>query len=128
MAQVVVNGTTFEVGRATPAQVAGIAKLISSVSIDARKNIVKSGLDGNGDAVMWAVLGELDEERLVGLAALVIGSDKEFARENFDLIWVTEALALIIEETNLSRVIGNFTRIFTLAQDSPAESDLSETG
>lgn len=123
MAQVVVNGTSFEVGRATPAQVAGIAKLISSVSMDARKNIVKSGLEGSNDAVIWAVLGELDEDRLVGLAALVLGSDEEFARENFDLVWVTEALALVVEETNLSKVIGNFTRIFTLAQDSPAELD-----
>lgn len=127
MAQVVVNGNSFEVGRATPAQIAGIAKLISSITIDARKNIVRAGLDGSGEAVLWAVLGELDEERLVSLAALVLGSDKEFARENFDLVWVTEALALIIEQSNLSAVIGNFTRIFTLAQDSPIASDLSET-
>lgn len=117
MAEIVVNGQKFTVGRPTASQVSGIAKILSKINIEARKKVVKAGIEESGGAALWALLGELDEATLIEFAALAVGCDKEFARENFDLVWVTEAVALMVEQANFAQVLANFTRIFTQMAD-----------
>lgn len=70
-----------------------------------------SGLKGND--LPFAILAAVDEEMLVGLAATLIGSDVEFARENFELEWVMEALVVQTRVSNLDTVIRNFTLLVT---------------
>lgn len=111
MKTVEVAGQTFEVDKAAPSQIAGIAKLIAGIYLRGKKEVSKLGLSSDASDLVWGVLSVLDEEDLIRLAALVIGSDEEFARENFDLVWVSDALASLIEETDLGAVIANFTRI-----------------
>ena len=107
---VVVNGVEYKIKTAGPAQITGIARIISQVGIAAKRNLVGME-DGDNLSIIASLIGSITEEQLVELAALCIGSDKEFAKENFDLVWVTEAMAVLMEETNLSAVIKNFTRI-----------------
>ena len=124
MAEVIVAGKSFNIDRVSPAQVAGIARLISRMNVQARGEVLKAGLEGDGNAVMWAMLGQIGENDLVELSALVIGADKKFAKENFDLVWLSEAFANLVEVSELQVVMANFMRIFTRAVDS--ESPLEQ--
>jgi len=105
-----VNGTEFTVGHANAAQISGIAKILSRIGAAAGSG-AKDLEDGDYLSVIAAVIGAIEEDQLVNLAALCIGSDREFAEENFDLVWVSEALAILVEETDLSAVVKNFMRI-----------------
>ena len=124
MAEVIVAGKSFNIDRVSPAQVAGIARMISRMNVSARGEVLKAGLEGDGNAVMWAMLGQISERDLVELSALVIGADKKFAQENFDLVWLSEAFANLVEVSELQVVMANFMRIFTRAVDS--ESPLEQ--
>lgn len=126
MAVVNVGDKQFVINRVTPAQVSGIAKLISRMNVSARKEVMQAGLEGDGGAVLWAMLGQLNEKDLVELAALVIGSDKKFAEENFDLVWVSEAFAALMEVSQLKVVVANFMRMFTQAVDSESQLEYLE--
>jgi len=112
---VVVNGTEFPIGKASAAQVSGIAKILSRIGSAAGSG-AKDLADGDYLSVIAAIIGAISEQELVELAALCIGTDKKFATENFDLVWVSEALAVLIEETNLVAVVKNFMRIASLLQ------------
>jgi len=107
---VIVNDQEFSVGKASAAQVSGIARILSRIGSAAGKG-AQDLSDGDYLSVIAAIVGAVDEDELVSLAALCIGSDEKFAKDNFDLVWVTEALAVLIEETNLDAVIKNFMRI-----------------
>ena len=126
MAEVIVAGKSFTVDRVTPGQVSGIARLISRMNVQARTDVMKAGLEGDGNAVMWAMLGHITDKDLVELAAMVIGSDKKFAEENFDLVWLSEAFANLVEVSQLQVVISNFMRIFSRALDSESPLEPSE--
>lgn len=106
----------FNVGRPNAAQVAAIMRILSTVLRKVSSEIRNSGSEGDNLAIVAGLLGSLTEDQLVDLASVLIGSDKQFAADNFDLVWVTEALACVIEESNLAQVIQNFTRMFARIQ------------
>lgn len=126
MAEVIVGGKSFNIDRITPAQVSGIARLLSRMNVQARTDVMKAGLEGDGNAVMWAMLGHITDKDLIELAAMVIGSDKKFAEEHFDLVWLSEGFANLVEVSQLQVVIANFMRIFSRAVDSESPLELSE--
>ena len=126
MAEIIIDGKSFNVDRVSPAQVSGIARLISKTNVAARSEIIKAGLEGDGNAVLWAMMGQISEADLIELSALVIGSDKKFAAENFDLVWLSEAFANLVEVSQLQVVVANFMRIFSQAVDSDSPLELSE--
>lgn len=107
---IVVNGKEHKIGAASAAQVAGIAKILSQIGIESKRSMVGVD-DGDYLTIISALIGAITEDQLISLAALCIGSDREYAAENFDLVWVTEALAVLMEETDLAGVVKNFTRI-----------------
>jgi hypothetical protein len=109
-AVVVVGGVEHKIKAASAAQIAGIAKILSQVGIESKRAM--SGVD-DGDylTIIAALIGAITEEQLISLAALCIGVDRQYASDNFDMLWVTEALAVLMEETDLAGVIKNFTRI-----------------
>lgn len=106
----------FNVGRPNAAQVAAIMRILSTVLRKVSSEIRNSGSEGDNLAIVAGLLGSLTEDQLIDLASVLIGSDKQFAADNFDLVWVTEALACVIEESNLAQVIQNFTRMFARIQ------------
>ena len=110
MSSVTVNEQEFVVSRISPMQIAGIANLIARLSATGKKEIKKIDPTQKTELV-WGVLAALSEDDLIAFAALTLGCDKEFAREHFDLEWVTEAIAILVEETNFEAVARNFTRI-----------------
>lgn len=111
---VVVGDTEFVIDKVKAKQIAGILRIVSRVSLDARRELAKIENPGDTD-FLWAVLGNLSEEDLVSLAALSIGCDRQFAEENFDLSWVVTALAAIVKQSNIGASIANFTS--TLSQE-----------
>jgi len=113
MSKIVVGEQEFDVSKAGPMQIAGIARLIARLNLKGRDVLNKEFQAAADDpsSFVWAMLAALDEEDLIDLAALVIGADREFAAEHFDLGWVIEGLAVMIEETDLAGVVANFTRI-----------------
>jgi len=113
--KITVGEEEFVIAKANAAQVSGIAKILSRIGASAGKSAGDLA-DGDYLSVIAAIIGSVSEEELIELAALCIGSDKAFAKENFDLVWVSEALVILIEETNLSAVVRNFMRIASLLQ------------
>lgn len=107
---IVVGEREFTIGKAKAPQIATIMKILSKISSNSRKEVAKAADDG-GNSALWAFLGGIDENMLVEFAATLIGSDKAFAAEHFDLMWVSEAFAIMMEQTDLAGVIRNFTRI-----------------
>jgi len=115
MGSVNVGGTEYAIKTADAKQIAGIAKMFSQIGIESKKAL--AGVDGEDYlSIIVAMVGAITEDQLIDLAAISIGVDREFAKENFDLLWVTEALAVLMEETNLAGVVKNFTRIFSRFQ------------
>lgn len=107
---VVVGGKEYFIGSASASQIAGIAKILSKIGIEAKRSL--TGIeDSDYLTIVASLIGAITEEQLVSLAALCIGCDRKFAEDNFNLVWVTESLAVLMEETDLSAVIKNFTRI-----------------
>ena len=80
---VIVNEKEYTIGRADAAQVSGIARILSRIGSAVGKNAIDLE---NGDylSVISALMGAISEEELIDLAALCLGVDKEFAKENFD--------------------------------------------
>lgn len=112
--KVMVGEQEIVIGKPTPAQVAGIVKIVAELNIGARQTLAAIEKPSEMDYVM-ALLANLDEKSLINLAALSIGSDKKFATENFDIGWVIPALTILIRKSNIVSVITNFTSM--LSQD-----------
>jgi hypothetical protein len=113
---VVIDGTEYKIGKPTAAQVSGIVRAFARLQLKARGEI--RGLkDATDFDYIMAFLAHLEEDMLIELAALSIGVDKKFAKENFDLIWVTQALSALIKNANLGDVISNFTSMLSPSQD-----------
>lgn len=117
------SATVIQVGdrevvieRVTPAQVAGVLRILSRLSFDARTKMSKLDAATDND-LLWAFLGAITEEDLIELAALSIGSDKQFAEENFDLEWVLIALGALIKKANIGTAITNFMSALSLTED-----------
>lgn len=115
MSSVVVNNVEYKIGRASAAQVSGIAKILSKVTREVSSSIGNLE-EADTFAILSGVLGSVSEENLVRLGALCIGVDEEYAQEHFDLVWVSDALATLMEETDIVAVTRNFTRIFSRFQ------------
>ncbi len=114
MSTVLINNTDYEVLPLKPKQLATLANIVGKITRDAQKELKASG-GGSGMDFIFALLAVLNEDELVKLAALLIGSDEAFAKEYFALDWVTEALAVQLEQSNISAVIKNFTRLSSQA-------------
>lgn len=98
----------FEITPLNAKKTAYIANLFGKLLLAGKMKLKDfSGLRGND--LPFAILAAVDENMLVGLAAVLIGSDEEFARENFELEWVMEALVIQTRVSNLDTVIRNFT-------------------
>lgn len=105
---VVVGGQEFVIDRVSAAQVAGVLRIVSRLSLGARKDLAALEEPGDND-FLWAVLGNVTESDLINLAALSIGCDKKFAEENFDLNWVILAIGALLRNANIGAAVANFT-------------------
>lgn len=112
-----VGDKEFVIGKPSPAQIVGITRAFAKLQLGARKSLSDITDAGDMDYIM-AFLANIDEETLVNLAALSIGSDKKFAVDNFDLVWVTQALGILIRKSSLAQVVANFTSILSPAADT----------
>lgn len=117
--KVVVGEREFVIGKPTPGQVAGVTRIFARLSIGAKSELKQVEKPSELDYVM-AILANVDEDTLITLAALSVGCDKKYATENFDLVWVTQALGILIRKSNLATVITNFTSIMS-PMDQPQE-------
>ena len=111
MATVQINGQDFEIKPMRANEIAAVAQIVGRLSLDGRKLLRQAGTDP-GD-VIWALLAAVTGDELVKLAAVVVGCDAKFAADNFDLVWVTEALALQMNNINLGAILKNFTLLST---------------
>ena len=84
---VFVGDREFHISKPTPKQAAGVARAFARLNLKARGELASLKNPNEFDYIM-AFVAHLDEETLVDLAALAIGTDKKFASENFDLVWV----------------------------------------
>lgn len=109
---VFVNGVEYKIGKPTAGQVAGIVRTLARLNLKARTELAAIGGAGDNDYIM-AFLSGLDEATIIELAALSIGVDKKFAAENFELGWVTGALAILIRKAKIGEVIANFTSMLS---------------
>lgn len=106
--KITVGDKEFVIDRVSAAQVAGALRIVSRLSLGAKKSL--AGMDNVADTdFLWAVLGNISEEDLVTLSALAIGCDKEFAREHFDLEWASNAIGALLRHANIGVVVTNFT-------------------
>lgn len=109
---VVVGDREIKIGKPTPKQAAGVARAFARLNLKARGELASLKNPNEFDYIM-AFVAHLDEETLIDLAALAIGTDKKFATENFDLVWVTQALIVLIRKADLAKVIANFTSMLS---------------
>lgn len=107
-----IGGKEFNISKISPKQLVGIAKFFASMTTQGKKKLKDMKLDDT-TSILWGVLDVITEDELINFASLLIGCDKEFARENFDLEWMSEAFAILAEKTNVAKVIENFTRAFS---------------
>ena len=109
---ITIKGTKFEISPLDAKKTIFIANTFGKLLISGKVKLNEfKGLTG-GD-LPFAILATLDETTLVSLAATLIGSDEKFAEENFELGWVTEALLVQVQVSDLDAVIRNFTALFT---------------
>lgn len=109
---VTVNDQEFVIGKMTPRQIGVMADIFSNLATRSQQKIVDAQKAGTL-VLFMAIIGSLDENDVVRFAAALIGSDIDFARTNFDLEWVSEAFAMLMENSNLQAVVANFTRGFS---------------
>jgi len=113
---VVVGGQDFVIDRVSAAQVAGVLRIVSRLSLGARKELAALDEPGDGD-FLWAVLGNVTENDLISLASLSIGCDRQFAEENFDLNWVIVAVGALLRNANIGAAVANFTSALAQTDD-----------
>lgn len=112
-----IEGTQYQVKKLHAFKVAKIANLFANLILGGNRKLRELKLnDLGGNSALFAILAILSEEDLVSLAALLIDVDPQFAKENFDLVWVTEALGKQIQISNLKAIVENFTSIASQIQ------------
>lgn len=114
MATVQINGTEFEIKPMRAKEIATISNIVGKLSLDGRKLLRAAGTDPSD--VLWALLAAVNGDELVKLAAVVVGCDEKFAAENFDLVWVTDALVKQMSNINLGAILRNFSALSTQVQ------------
>ena len=107
---VFVNGEEFIITPLNATKTAFIANLFGRLLISGKLQLKQfKGLDPSDLPI--AILSAVTSDMLIELAAVLINSDEEFARDNFDIVWVTDALRIQVENGGLDKVIRNFTSI-----------------
>jgi hypothetical protein len=109
--EVVVGGKKYRVGQLDAKTIAGIANLIGKKQFDGRKIVESMKLTPQPSDFLWGILSSLEEDDLIILASLLIDADRAYVKENFNIGWVSEALAIAFERSDLPIVIKNFSRI-----------------
>lgn len=113
--KVMIAEQEYEVGPLNARKVAAISNLIGSLIVRGRVQLkdLKAAADTN---LALGILAALQEDDLIKFSALLVNCDPEFAKENFDLIWVTDALRIQMEQTDFQAVIANFTALLSQLQ------------
>lgn len=112
---VIIEGVRHELSKLRARQVATISNIFGEMLIAGDKKLKDFKVSGDLNFIV-GVLAALDERSLIKLAAALIGKDEKFAEDNFDLVWVTEALGKQLKLSNLRGVLINFTSISTQIQ------------
>lgn len=112
---VTVNGADYEVKPLHAKKVARIANLFATSMIKGNKKLKEMKAPDTTNIAL-GVLASLDENDLVKLASVLIDVDEKFADDNFDLLWVTDALGKQIAISNLKGVVENFTALLSQIQ------------
>ena len=115
MSTVMIGDQEFNVTKLDARKVATISKLIGNLIIRGRTtlNKLKAATEVN---LVIGILAALEEDDLIQLSSVIAGCDPEYARENFDLVWVTEALNLQAQETDFRKIVENFTSLVSQIQ------------
>jgi hypothetical protein len=110
-----IAGESFEISQLNAKKVATISRMVGKMIISGRTTLkeLKAVTDTN---LVVGILASLQEEDLIELSAVIVGCDKEFARENFNLVWVSEALAAQSENADIKKIIENFTQLVSQIQ------------
>jgi hypothetical protein len=111
---VVVGGQEFDLSRPSPKAITGIARMLAKMQLRTKNDLANIKSATNLDLVM-AFIANLSDDDLVNVGALCIGADKKFVEQNFDLDWLSEALAITVRNSNIVKVIRNFTSMFSQA-------------
>lgn len=112
---VMVGDERIEIKKLSASKVAVVSNIFAELLINGNKKLREYKAADNM-AFIVGVLAALDEKNLVRLAACLIERDVEFARENFELGWVLEALGIQVQVSNLRAVITNFTSLLSRLQ------------
>lgn len=104
----VIDGKEFLITPLNAKKTTFIMNLLGKLLISGKLKLKEfKGLEAKDLPV--AILVAVDEPTLVALAAVLVGTDEDFAREHFNLAWVFEALAIQVQVGELDKVIRNFT-------------------
>jgi hypothetical protein len=112
---ITIEGTRYELTKMRARQVATISNIFGEMLIAGDKKLKDFKVSGDINFIV-GVLAALDERSLIRLGAALIGKDEKFVEDNFDLVWVTEALGKQLKISNLRGVLINFTSISTQIQ------------
>jgi len=105
---VVIGGKEFEITPLNAKKTTFVMNTLGRLLIGGRIKLKEfKGLEAKDLPI--AILTAVDEQTLVALAAVVVGCDEDYARDNFNLSWVLEALAIQVQVGELDKVIRNFT-------------------
>jgi hypothetical protein len=108
-----VGGQTFDLSHPSAKQITGIARMLAKMQLRTRNDLSNIKSPSNLDLVM-AFIANLTDDDLVTVGATCLGTDKKFVEENFDLDWLSEAIAITVRNSNIVKVIRNFTSMFSL--------------
>lgn len=107
---VTIAGQEFKIRALSAAKTAGISNIVGKLLLMGKLKLKEfKTLDAND--LPTAILFALDEDLLIRFAGLLIGADDEFVRENFDLAWVIEALAIQVRISDLESIARNFSSL-----------------
>ena len=106
-----VNETEFEVKKLDANGMAKFANIIGKTTLEGRKVLRAANTDAND--MLWAILSGISGDSLAELGSLLLGCDKKFASENFDLNWVLEALEEQMKLIDLQAILKRFLSIAT---------------
>jgi len=115
-----VNGQVFDLSHPKARQITGIVRAFARINLKARGAFSKLKNPTDMDYIM-AFLSELGDDDLLEISALAIGADKQFVEDNFDLLWVTRALTILIGNSHLIEAIGNFTSMLSPTAGTPRQ-------
>lgn len=110
-----IGGIFYQVKPLHARKVSRIANLFAISLINGNKKLRDLKAPDTTNIVL-GVLASLTESDLIKLAALLVDVEEKFAEDNFDLLWVTDALAKQIAVSNLKAVVENFTSLLSQIQ------------